>query len=143
MPSGLFFTSTCLPYLFIPAPVIGTSSGLPGALLAMFSVAASDPTASGVKWTAIVQLLPGRRWGVQTWPMLNWDASPWVTVNEMGPMFSIVKPVLVRVTTCFLGRLTTTFPKLTLLGEAINVADWFTTWCKAEDELPLKFVSPL
>src|SRR5450755_4420667 len=41
----------------------------------------------------------------------------------IGPIFSVVMPVLVRVTTCFLGRPTTTFPKLTLLGEAINVAD--------------------
>jgi hypothetical protein len=79
-----------------------------------------------MKWTAIVQLLPGRRWGVHSWPRLNWDASPWVTVNEIGPIPSIVDPVLVRVTTCFLGRPTTTLPKLTLVGEAINVPDWST-----------------
>jgi hypothetical protein len=52
----------------------------------MFSVAASAPTASGVKMTPMVQLFPGPRLAWQKTWSLNWDTSPVVAVNVTGPI---------------------------------------------------------
>jgi hypothetical protein len=46
-------------FLLIPTAVIGTWSGLPGALVTIFKVAVSVAAASAWNKTAIVQLLPG------------------------------------------------------------------------------------
>ena len=85
----------------IPAAVIGTSMGLPGALVTMLSVAASAAAASGVKMTAVMQLLPASSFPGHTCSRENCDASPRLTVNVMGPICTGVVPVFVRVTIFF------------------------------------------
>ena len=101
---------------------IGTSTGLPGALVTMFSVAASAPTASGVKMTAIVQLFPAPRLaGQKTWS-LNWDTSPVMAVNVMGPISTGSTPWFSRVNTCFARWPNPTLPKLRLVGDTLTPA---------------------
>jgi hypothetical protein len=54
-----------------------------------------------VKMTAIVQLFPAPRLAWQKAWSLNWDTSPVMPVNVMGPISTESTPWFSRVTTCF------------------------------------------
>jgi hypothetical protein len=111
----------------IPAPVIGTCRGLPGALVTIFSVAPSDISAEGLKATPIVQLCPF--FGPRVPAQYKWKVKslgfPVMLTNEIGPICTFVVPLSIRVTVCFAVFLighSSTLPKGILDGDAVTWA---------------------
>lgn len=63
----------------------------------MFNVAPSVPAASGENETLTSHFRSGAKVAPQNSVKLNWEASPEVTLKEMGPIVAFVEPVFVSV----------------------------------------------
>jgi len=96
--------------------VIPTSSALLEAPDVMLSVAASVPTAFGLKITVMLQVLPPASDAGQPDPRLNCVLAPLVTVRVTGPIPTALLLMLVKVTALLEDVPSFTVPKARLVG---------------------------